>query len=69
MQDIIQTVMETRLAVIEGPQELLFKPRFLDVYWDDNHIACYNFCQQCENYFAITGVKGSNYILFAVFFH
>ena len=31
-------------------------------------MECYNFCQQCENHFAIVGAKGPNRIPFAAFF-
>ena len=29
---------------------------------------CYNFCQQCEDYFATAGATGSTWIPFATFF-
>ena len=31
-------------------------------------MECYNFCQQCEDYFAIARFKKVNQILFATFF-
>ena len=31
-------------------------------------MACYNFCQQCKNYFATAGAKKPNRIFFAAFF-
>ncbi len=33
-----------------------------------SHIECYNFCQQCEDNFAITKAIGPNQILFATSF-
>ena len=31
-------------------------------------MECYNFCQQCEDYFATAGAIGLNQILFTTFF-
>ena len=68
VQDIIQTVMEVSTIAKEGPQERPLKARFPNVYKGDNHMACYNFCQECEDYFATAGAKGPNCIPFAAFF-
>ena len=57
--------MGTKPAAIEGPHKRPFKAQLPDVYWRDNHMACYNFCQQCEDHFATAGVKESNRIPFA----
>ena len=42
----------------KGPCERPLKARFLNVYWGKTHLECYNFFQQCEDYFATAGVKG-----------
>ena len=68
MKEIICTVMETRPATTEDLWEHFFKACLLDAYWGDNYIACYNFCQQCEDQFATVEVKRPNCILFATFF-
>ena len=54
-------------VVFKVPQEKL-KARSSDVYGGKSHIDCYNFCQQCENYFATIGVTESTQILFATSF-
>ncbi len=33
----------------------LLKPRNPDLYYSSLHIKCYNFCQQCEDYFEVVG--------------
>lgn len=53
---------------IKAPYKCFLKAYFLDIYRNNNQIACYNFCQQYNNHFAITGAKGSNCIPFAIFF-
>ena len=60
--------MEARLAAKKSPCERLLKVRFPDIYWSDNQMAYYNFCQQYKNYFAIAGAKKLNCISFAAFF-
>lgn len=68
IQDIIWAVMKTRLAAAKIPYECFLKARFFNIYRSDNHMACYNFCRQCKDYFTTTGAKKSNCISFAVFF-
>lgn len=68
MQDIIRTMMEAKPATTEGPQERPLKARLPDVYRGDNHMACYNFCQQCKDHFATAGAKRPNRISFAASF-
>ena len=76
LQKIFKAVLEARaptlapvpvLVVSEVPREKL-KARFSDVYRGKSYMDCYNFCQDCEDYFAITGATGPTRILFAVFF-
>ena len=61
-------VIETRALSSDGPHEKLLKSRLLDVYCDKSYIKYYNFCQKCEDYFAIARAKGPNRILFAASF-
>ena len=53
--------------VAEAPRKKL-KARSPDVYRGKSHMDCYNFCQQCEDYFAIAGTMGSTWIPFAASF-
>ena len=53
--------------VAKAPHEKL-KARSPDVYHGKSHIDCYNFCQQCEDYFATAGATGPTRILFAASF-
>lgn len=46
----------------------MFKAKSPDVYRESFYIECRNFCQKCEDYFAITGVTEPNQIPFAAFF-
>ena len=68
VQDIIQTVIETKPAAIKDPQKCLQKAWLPDVYRSNNHMACYNFCQQCEDYFTTARAKRPDCIPFAAFF-
>ena len=56
------------LATSEEPQDKPLKVRFPDIYCNNSHIDYYNFCQQCEDYFAITGATELNQILFTTVF-
>ena len=68
VQDIIQTVMGVKPAATKGPRERPLKARLPDVYRGNNHMACYNFCQQYEDHFATAGVKRLTCISFATSF-
>ena len=57
-----QTEVEPELC--EQP----LKARFPDLYYDNLHMDCYRFCQQCEDHFETAGAKGPNKILFAASF-
>lgn len=57
--------MKTRPAAAKSPCEFFLKARFPNVYRGDNYIACYNFCQQCKDNFAIAGEKKPNNSFFA----
>lgn len=74
LQRILKTLLEARTAAPapitfpEGPRECPLKARFPEVYTGENHMDCYNFCQQCEDHFATAGAKGPNRITFAASF-
>ena len=72
LQRILKAVLESRAptlapAVSETPREKL-KARSPDVYHRKYYIDCYNFCQQCEDYFATIGATGPTRIPFAASF-
>ena len=54
-------------VVFEVPREKL-KAHFPDMYRGKSHIDCYNFCQQCEDYFATAGATEPTRIPFAASF-
>ena len=54
-------------VVAETHREKL-KARSPDLYCGKSHMDCYNFCQQCEDYFAIAGATGPTRIPFATSF-
>ena len=54
-------------VVSKVPREKL-KARFPDVYYEKSHMDYYNFCQQCEDYFATARAMGPTQILFAMSF-
>ena len=70
LQRILKAVLEARAPaptpaptpapasiVSKAPREKL-KARSLDIYRGKSYIDCYNFYQQCKDYFAITGATG-----------
>ena len=82
LQRILKAVLEARApapvpapapapvpapVVSEVPREKL-KARFLDAYCGKSHMDCYNFCQKCEDYFAIARATGYTQIPFATSF-
>ena len=60
--------MGAKTPAIEGSRERPLKARLPDVYRGDNHMACYNFCQQYKDHFATAGAKGPNRIPFTASF-
>ncbi len=75
LQRILKTVLEAQvpapaptISFPEGPRERPLKAWFPEVYTGENHMDCYNFCQQCEDHFATAGAKGPNRIPFAASF-
>ena len=76
LQRIFKAVLEAQapapapvpvLVVSEVSREKM-KARSLDVYCGKSHMDCYNFCQQCEDYFATAGATGPTRIPFAMSF-
>ena len=69
LQRIFKTVLEAQVPTIaEEPWDKLLKARSPDVYQEKSHIEYYNFCQQCEDYFATARARGANQIPFAASF-
>ena len=75
-QQIFKTVLEAK-AFAPAPQPLVFfektckkflKVKFSDLYCNKTYIECYNFCQQCKDYFATAGAKKYSYITFTATF-
>ena len=76
LQRIFKAVLEARacaptpapVVISKMPWEKL-KAYSPNVYYVKSHIDCYNFCQQCKNYFATARATRPNRIFFAAFFH
>lgn len=68
MQSILRALIEARLTAAKFSYKRFFKARFSDLWKSDNHITCYNFCQQCKDHFATAGAKKPNHISFTIFF-
>ena len=77
LQRTLRTVLEAQTpapasapapATSKKPQNKPLKARSPDIYCGKSHMDCYNFCQQCEDYFATIGATKANQILFTVFF-
>ena len=77
-QRIFRTVLDSRpLASVPAPaaashyersRERPLKAWFPDIYRNKTHLECYNFFQQCEDYFATASAMGSNRVPFAATF-
>ena len=69
LQRILKTVLEARApTTFEEPRDKPLKARSPDVYRGNSHMECYNFCQQCEDYFATAGARRAKQISFATSF-
>ena len=82
LQQILKAVLEARAPIpIPAPtptpvpapvvSEVLWeklKTRSLDVYCGKSYMDCYNFCQQCKNYFATARTIGPTQTSFAASF-
>lgn len=61
-------ILKAQAPPFDGLHKKPLKAKLSDVYCGKSYIECYNFCQQCKNYFANAGAKGPNGILFTPFF-
>ena len=52
----------------ESPHKRPPKAWFPDIYWDKTHLKCYNFFQQCKDYFANAGATSPNRVPFTAIF-
>ena len=78
LQQIFKAILEVRAPILAPalvPTPATFevlrnklKARFSDVYCRKPHIDCYNFCQQCEDYFATVEAIGPTQIPFITSF-
>ena len=67
MKVFMETTQAQAQALAE-PKERPLKARTPETYSGKSHMACYYFCQQCEDYFETSGATGMNRILFATTF-
>ena len=76
LQQIFKAVLEARTltsaliltSVISEVLRKKLKAHSLDVYCEKFHMDCYNFCQQCEDYFATAEAMGPTWICFTTSF-
>ena len=61
-------ITHAQAQALTEPQERPLKARTPETYSGKSHMDCYHFCQQCENYFEISGATGMNCIPFAATF-
>ena len=59
---------QTPALIQAEPREQLLKACFPNFYYENSHMDCYRFCQQCEDHFETAGVTGRNRISFAATF-
>ena len=50
------------------PWERPLKAKTPETYWDKSYMECYQFCQQCEDYFKTLAITKINCIPFATSF-
>ena len=69
LQRIFKTIPEAQAPTnSEEPRDKHLKARFPDVYHEKFHMECFNFYQQCEDYFITVEARGANQIFFAMSF-
>ena len=70
MKAYLEAQVPARIApeIDKEPRKQLFKAWFPNLYYDNLHMDCYQFCQQCKDYFETAGAKRPNRILFAALF-
>ncbi len=61
-------LFQTFLQASKGEFRDKLKVKTPDVYCDRSYMEYYNFCQQCEDHFAICEATGPNQIPFAALF-
>ncbi len=64
VRDQAATVSAVLAAEIRDNTDRPLKLRNPDLYYGHSNIECYYFCQQCKNYFEVTGLLGYKRILF-----
>ena len=57
-----------QLQANSAPCEQPLKAWFPDLYYENSHLDCYCFCQQCEDHFETTGANEPNRVFFAASF-
>ena len=67
-QKDIDHLLQTFLQASKGGSGDKLKAKTPDVYRSRFHMECYNFSQQCKDYFATCGATGPNRIPFAASF-
>lgn len=60
--------MKAKPAAVKDLRERLLKVWFPNIYRNDNYMASYNFCQQCNDYFVTAKTKIANCICFVASF-
>ena len=68
MQKDMDHLLQTFLQASKVGFRDKLKAKTLDVYRNRFYMECYNFCQQCKDYFATYGATGPNRIPLAAFF-
>ena len=63
-----QQVQSQIAPPVPEPWKRPLKASFPDLYYNNSHMDCYRFCQQCEDHFKTVSVKGLNRFLFATLF-
>ena len=57
-----------QLQANSAPREQPLKARFSNLYYENSHLDCYRFCQQCKDHFKTAGANGPNQVPFAASF-
>ena len=65
---VFMKMTEAQAQALAEPRKRSLKAKTSETYSRKSHIDCYHFCQQCEDYFEISGATGMNRILFAATF-
>ena len=69
LQQTFKTVLEAQAPTsIKKPWNKLLKAHSPDIYRRKFHMECYNFCQQCEEYFTTAEVRKTSWIFFVISF-